>query len=107
MIGGLEHVVADGRLGHDHLDEPGSLAERQEVNLAARAPGAEPSLNGDGFALVPADVLDVDAHVRSPSPQRPAPALSIFSIRRSAARDRTSVSRVGPRGAASTIRAPS
>ena len=65
MIGGLEHLVADRGLRHHRLDEAGAVAERQEVDLAARPAVVQPALDGDFLALVLADVFDVDVHIRS------------------------------------------
>src|SRR5215468_7987306 len=65
VIGRLEELVADCRLRHHALNEPGAVAENQEVDLAARAAIVQPSLDGDLFALVLPDVFYVDVSHRS------------------------------------------
>ena len=62
VIGRLEHLLADRRLRHHRLDEPGAVAQRQEMDLAARAAVVQPALDGDRLALVLGDVLDVSSH---------------------------------------------
>src|SRR5207245_6713480 len=57
MIGRLEQLVADRRLRHHALNEPGAVAENQEMDLAARAAVVKPPLDGDLFALVLPDVF--------------------------------------------------
>ena len=37
VIGCLEHLVADGRLRHDALDEAAAVPQDQKMNLPARA----------------------------------------------------------------------
>ena len=49
--GRLEGLVADGGLRHDGLDEPGSVAHLQKVNLAARSAVGEPAPDRDGSGL--------------------------------------------------------
>jgi hypothetical protein len=62
VVRGLEQIVADGRLRHHRLDESRAVADRQEMDLAARAPVVQPPFDGDLRALMPADVFDVDVH---------------------------------------------
>ena len=62
MIGAAERFLAHGGLGHDALDEPGAVAQREEMNLAARPAVVQPAAEGDGFAGVRGNVFDVDVH---------------------------------------------
>src|SRR5262249_16515995 len=59
MIRAGERLVAHRLLRHDALDEAGAVAQRQEVDLAARPLVVQPSAQADGLALVPCDVFDV------------------------------------------------
>ena len=65
VIRRLEQILADRRLRHHRLDEAGAVAHGEEMDLAARAAVVKPPLDGDLFALVLADVLDVDVSHRS------------------------------------------
>ncbi len=62
MIGAAERFLAHGGLGHHALDEPGAVAQREEMNLAARPAVVQPAAEGDGFAGVRGNVFDVDVH---------------------------------------------
>ncbi len=62
MVGAAEGFLADGGLRHDALDEPGAVAQRQEMNLAARPAVVQPAAERDGFAGVRGNVFDVDVH---------------------------------------------
>src|SRR4249920_3718354 len=62
MVGRLERVLADRGLGHDRLDEPGAVAEDQEMDLAARTAVMQPPLDRDLLADVRADVFDIHVH---------------------------------------------
>src|SRR5918995_7154638 len=52
MIRRLEHVISDGRLRHDGLDDAGAVSNLQEVNLAARAAVVQPAVDRDLLAFV-------------------------------------------------------
>src|SRR5262249_16918578 len=60
-----EQLVADRSLRHHALNEPGAVAQDQKVNLAARPAVVQPSLDGDLFAFVAADILYIDVSHRS------------------------------------------
>jgi hypothetical protein len=62
MIGRAEDLVADRGLRHHGLDEARAVAHGQKMNLPARAAVVQPSLEGDLFAFVRADVFDVYVH---------------------------------------------
>ena len=62
VVGGLEHLLADGRLGHHRLNEAAAIAQDQEMDFSARTAVVQPSVNGDFLAFVRADVLDVGVH---------------------------------------------
>jgi hypothetical protein len=63
MVGGLEHLLADGCLGHHGLDEAAAIAQDQEMDFSARAAIVQPAVNGDFLALVATDVLNVGIHI--------------------------------------------
>jgi hypothetical protein len=69
MVGLLEFLVADRRFGYDALDETRAVADRQEVNLPARPPVVEPSADGDLFAVVLRDLIDIGNHRKAVSSQ--------------------------------------
>src|SRR5262249_21588964 len=54
-----ERLVADRFLRHHALDEAGAVAQRKEVNLAARAPVVQPAAEAHGLPFVFGNVLDV------------------------------------------------
>ena len=62
VIGASEGLVAHRRLRHDALDEPGAVAQGQEVDLAARPAVVQPAAEGHRLAGVAGDVFDVDVH---------------------------------------------
>ena len=49
VIGAAERLFADCRLRHDALDEAGPVAQRQEVNLAARPAVVQPAAERHGL----------------------------------------------------------
>ena len=66
MIRRRKQLVADGSLRHHGLNEAGTVAQDEEMNLPARTPVVQPPLDGDLFTLVLADVFDENVHsVRS------------------------------------------
>jgi hypothetical protein len=62
MVGLLEDVFTDRRLGHDGLNETRAVTHLQKVNLAAGAAACQPALERDGLALKLRDVLDPNVH---------------------------------------------
>ena len=62
VIGLAERVGAHGRLGHHGLDEAGSVAHDEEMNLAARAAVVQPALNRHALADVAGDRGDGHTH---------------------------------------------
>src|SRR5206468_1386504 len=69
MTGVLEHLVADRRLRHHRLNEPGPVAHLEEMNLAARPPIGQPALQGDGLPIMLGDVFDVRVHEKESNEQ--------------------------------------
>src|SRR4051812_47854804 len=108
MIGGLEGVLADRGFGHDGLNEAGTVADRQEVDLAAGTAIVQPAFDGDFLAGVLPDVFDVNVHSFGPWPVVPGPQSFIsVSKRRRDSRTRARTSFVVPRSAGSNVNAPS
>src|SRR5690606_20806944 len=58
VAGHVERPVADGGPRHDALDEPGAVADLQEVNLPARAAVGEPAAQRHAPAVVSGDFFD-------------------------------------------------
>src|SRR5262245_46262211 len=108
MVGGREHLVADGGFRHDRLNEPAAIPQDQEMNLAARTAIVQPAMYGEFFAFVMPDVFDINAHigiVRALGP--PFQSASNRSIFSRALRACDRISFVDPRPAISNINVPS